>query len=127
MKLATRFLTLLAFAAAVFTGCRPEERDIDLPKIQVGGSDLHFDAETKKASVDLDKDLTTLVLSVAANRAWTADITWDSDEIPWIAVTPDHGEASDTKQKETSHAETYLHYSRRDVPLRKRRLAAGRL
>ena len=99
MKLATRFLTLLAFAAAVFTGCRPEERDIDLPKIQVGGSDLHFDAETKKASVDLDKDLTTLVLSVAANRAWTADITWDSDEIPWIAVTPDHGEASDTPQR----------------------------
>ena len=99
MKLATRFLTLLAFAAAVFTGCRPEERDIDLPKIQVGGSDLHFDAETKKASVDLDKDLTTLVLSVAANRAWTADINWDSDEIPWIAVTPDHGEASDTPQR----------------------------
>ena len=99
MKLATRFLTLLAFAAAVFTGCRPEERDIDLPKIQVGGSDLHFDSETKKASVDLDKDLTTLVLSVAANRDWTADINWDSDEIPWIAVTPDHGEASDTPQR----------------------------
>lgn len=35
MKLATRFLTLLAFAAAVFTGCRPEERDIDLPSIKV--------------------------------------------------------------------------------------------
>lgn len=99
MKLATRFLTLLAFAAAVFTGCRPEERDIDLPKIQVGGSDLHFDSETKKASVDLDKDLTTLVLSVEANRDWTADINWDSDEIPWIAVTPDHGEASDTPQR----------------------------
>ena len=99
MKLATRFLTLLAFAAAVFTGCRPEERDIDLPQIQVGGSDLHFDAETKKASVAIDKDLTTLVLSVSANRAWTADINWDSDEVPWIAVTPDHGEASDTPQR----------------------------
>ena len=99
MKLATRFLTLLAFAAAVFTGCRPEERDIDLPSIKVGGSDLHFDAETKKASVALDKDLATLVLSVDANRAWTADINWDSDEIPWIAVTPDHGEASDTPQR----------------------------
>ena len=99
MKLATRFLTLLAFAAAVFTGCRPEERDIDLPKIQVGGSDLHFDAETKKASVALDKDLTTLTMTVMANRDWTADITWDSDEVPWIAVTPDHGEASDTPQR----------------------------
>ena len=99
MKLATRFLTLLAFAAAVFTGCRPEERDIDLPSIKVGGADLQFDAETKKASVALDKDLTTLVLSVDANRAWTADINWDSDEIPWIAVTPDHGEASDTPQR----------------------------
>ena len=99
MKLATRFLTLLAFAAAVFTGCRPEERDIDLPQIQVGGSDLHFDAETKKASVAIDKDLTTLVLSVSANRAWTADINWDSDEVPWIAVTPDHGEASETPQR----------------------------
>ena len=99
MKLATRFLTLLAFAAAVFTGCRPEERDIDLPSIKVGGADLQFDAETKKASVALDKDLTTLVLSVDANRAWTADITWDSDEIPWIAVTPDQGDASDTPQR----------------------------
>ena len=99
MKLATRFLTLLAFAAAVFTGCRPEERDIDLPQIKVGGSDLHFDSETKKASVALDKDLTTLVLSVAANRDWTADINWDSDEVPWIAVTPDHGEASDSPQR----------------------------
>ena len=99
MKLATRFLTLLAFAAAVFTGCRPEERDIDLPSIKVGGADLQFDAETKKASVALDKDLTTLVLSVDANRAWTADINWDSDEIPWIAVTPDHGDASDTPQR----------------------------
>ena len=99
MKLATRFLTLLAFAAAVFTGCRPEERDIDLPQIQVGGSDLHFDTETKKASVALDKDLTTLTLSVTANRDWTADIAWDSDEIPWIAVTPDHGEASDAPQR----------------------------
>ena len=99
MKLATRFLTLLAFAAAVFTGCRPEERDIDLPQIQVGGSDLHFDAETKKASVALDKDLTTLVLSVEANRDWTADINWDSDEVPWIAVTPDHGEAADSPQR----------------------------
>ena len=99
MKLATRFLTLLAFAAAVFTGCRPEERDIDLPQIQVGGSDLHFDAETKKASVALDKDLTTLIMSVTANRDWTADIAWDSDEVPWIAVTPDHGEASDAPQR----------------------------
>ena len=99
MKLATRFLTLLAFAAAVFTGCRPEERDIDLPSIKVGGADLQFDAETKKASVAIDKDLTTLVLSVDANRAWTADINWDSDEIPWIAVTPDHGDASDTPQR----------------------------
>jgi hypothetical protein len=99
MKLATRFLTLLAFAAAVFTGCRPEERDIDLPSIKVGGADLQFDAETKKASVAIDKDLTTLVLSVEANRDWTADINWDSDEIPWIAVTPDHGEASDTPQR----------------------------
>ena len=101
MKLATRFLTLLAFAAAVFTGCRPEERDIDLPKIQVGGSDLHFDTETKKASVALDKDLKTLTMTVLANRAWTADINWDADEIPWIAVTPDHGEASDTPQRVT--------------------------
>ena len=99
MKLATRFLTLLAFAAAVFTGCRPEERDIDLPSIKVGGADLQFDAQTKKASVALDKDLTTLVLSVDANRAWTADINWDSDETPWIAVTPDHGEASDAPQR----------------------------
>ena len=99
MKLATRFLTLLAFAAAVFTGCRPEERDIDLPQIKVGGSDLHFDSETKKASVALDKDLTTLTLSVTANRDWTASIKWDADEIPWIAVTPDHGEASDTPQR----------------------------
>ena len=35
----------------------------------------------------------------AASRDWNAEINWDSDEIPWIAVTPDHGEASDTPQR----------------------------
>ena len=99
MKSRTIFLSLLAFAAATFTGCRQEEADIDLPGIQVSGSDLTFDAETKKAACAVDMDLTTLTLSITANRAWTADIKWDSDEVPWIAVTPDAGEGSDSPQR----------------------------
>ena len=100
MKSRTIFLSLLALAAA-FTGCRQEEADIVLPGIQVTGSDLSFDAETKKASYAAGTDLTTLNLSVTANRDWMAEINWDSDEVPWIAVTPDHGEASDNPQRVT--------------------------
>ncbi|MBO6028474.1 MAG: BACON domain-containing protein, partial [Bacteroidales bacterium] len=100
MKSRTIFLSLLALAAA-FTGCRQEEADIVLPGIQVTGSDLSFDAETKKASYAASTELTTLNLSVTANRDWTAEINWDSDEVPWIAVTPDHGEASDNPQRVT--------------------------
>ena len=99
MKSRTIFLSLLALSAALFAGCRQEEADIDLPGIQVSGADLTFDADTKKAACAVDMDLTTLTLSVMANRDWTASIKWDTDEVPWIAVTPDSGTASDTPQR----------------------------
>ena len=100
MKLSKRFFALLGLAAA-FVGCRPEEADIDLPKIKVDGPALSFDAETKLASCPLDMELVNIPLTVTANRDWNAEITWDSDEIPWIAVTPDHGAASAQPQTVT--------------------------
>jgi len=100
MKLSNRFFALLGLAAA-FAGCRPEEADFDLPKIKVDGPALTFDAETKLASCALDQQLVNIPLTVNANRDWTAEINWDSDEVPWIAVTPDHGVASDQPQQVT--------------------------
>ena len=94
MKFSTRFLTLLAAAAALFTGCRQEEADYDLPSIKIDGSGLTVDKETKKASFAADKDLTVINLSVTATRDWTAMIDWDADEVPWIAVTPDAGDGT---------------------------------
>ena len=101
MKRTTRFLTLLAAAAALFTGCSQEEADIDLPALKVAGADLSFDDETKKASYAADMSLTTLQLNVTANRDWSSEILWDADETPWIAVTPDKGLASDQPQRVT--------------------------
>ena len=100
MKLSKRFFALLGLAAAL-VGCRPEEADIDLPQIKVGGPSLSFDAETNLASCPLDMQLVNIPLTVTANRDWDAQITWDSDEVPWIAVTPDHGVASDQPQAVT--------------------------
>ncbi|MBQ6761776.1 MAG: hypothetical protein IJP49_03405 [Bacteroidales bacterium] len=94
MKFSTRFLTLLAAAAALFTGCRQEEADYDLPSIKIDGAGLTVDNETKKASFAADKDLTVINLSVTATRDWTALIDWDADEVPWIAVTPDAGDGT---------------------------------
>ena len=37
MKRTARFLTLLAMAASVFTGCRQEEADYELPGIKISG------------------------------------------------------------------------------------------
>jgi hypothetical protein len=100
MKLSNRFFALLGLAAA-FAGCRPEEADHDLPKIKVDGPALTFDAETKLASCALDQQLVNIPLTVTANRDWVAEITWDEEEVPWIAVTPDHGEASSQPQQVT--------------------------
>ena len=97
MKFRTRFLLLLAAGAAALTGCRHEEADYDLPSIQIAGQ-FTVDSETKKASVAADKDLTVLNLSVTASRDWSAQIDWDADEVPWIAVTPEKGLASDAPQ-----------------------------
>ena len=97
MKFRTRFLLLLAAGAAALTGCRHEEADYDLPSIQIAGQ-FTVDSETKKASVAADKDLTVLNLSVTATRDWSAEIDWDADEVPWIAVTPEKGLASDAPQ-----------------------------
>ena len=97
MKFRTRFLLLLAAGAAALTGCRHEEADYDLPSIQISGQ-FTVDSETKKASVAADKDLTVLNLSVTATRDWSAEIDWDADEVPWIAVTPEKGLASDAPQ-----------------------------
>ncbi len=98
MKLTTRILTLLAFAAAALTGCRPEEADISLPRIRVAGDDLFFNEDTRSASCAVDMDLKELQISVTANRDWHGEIQWDEDETPWIALTPDHGKASDEPQ-----------------------------
>ena len=100
MKLRTRLFALLGLAAAL-VGCRPEEADILLPQIKVGGPALTFDAETKLASCSLDMQLVNIPLTITANRDWTAEINWDSDEIPWIAVTPEAGVASDQPQQVT--------------------------
>ena len=101
MKRSARFLTFLAAAAALFTGCRQEEADIDLPALKVAGADLSFDDDTKKASYAADMSLTTLQLNVTANRDWSSEILWDADETPWIAVTPEKGLASDQPQRVT--------------------------
>ncbi len=100
MKLRTRMFALLGLAAAL-VGCRPEEADILLPEIKIAGPALTFDAETKLASCPLDMQLVNIPLTVTANRDWTADINWDADEIPWIAVTPESGVASDQPQSVT--------------------------
>ena len=100
MKLSNRFFALLGLAAA-FVGCRPEEADILLPQIKVDGPALTFDADTKLASCALDQQLANIPLTVNANRDWTAEINWDDEEVPWIAVTPDHGLASDQPQQVT--------------------------
>ena len=100
MKLSNRIFALLGLAAAL-VGCRPEEADIDLPKIKVDGPALTFDAETKLASCELDQQLVNIPLTVNANRDWAAEINWDDEEVPWIAVTPDHGVASDRPQDVT--------------------------
>ena len=97
MKVRARFLTLLAATATVFTGCQQEEADYELPSIKIGGQ-FNVDEQTKKASYEAGKDLTVLNLSVTATRDWTAEIEWDADEVPWIAVTPEKGPASDTPQ-----------------------------
>ena len=91
MNIRTRFLTFLAAAAAVFTGCRQEEVDLDLPSIKIEGSGVTVDSETKKASFSADKDLTAITLSVTATRDWKAEIEWDADEVPWINVSPEEG------------------------------------
>ena len=100
MKLSNRFFALLGLAAAL-VGCRPEEADIALPQIKVDGPALTFDAETKPASCELDQQLVNIPLTVNANRDWAAEINWDDEEVPWIAVTPDHGVASDQPQQVT--------------------------
>ena len=100
MKLRTRLFALLGLAAAL-VGCRPEEADILLPEIKIAGPALTFDAETKLASCPLDMQLVNIPLTITANRDWNAEINWDSDEIPWIAVTPEAGVASDQPQQVT--------------------------
>ena len=100
MKLRTRMFALLGLAAAL-VGCRPEEADIMLPEIKIAGPALTFDAETKLASCPLDMQLVNIPLTITANRDWVADINWDDDEIPWIAVTPESGVASDQPQSVT--------------------------
>ena len=91
MNIRTRFLTFLAAAAAVFTGCQEQEADFDLPSIKIEGSGVTVDNETKKASFSAAKDLTAITLSVTATRDWKAEIEWDADEVPWINVSPEEG------------------------------------
>ena len=91
MNIRTRFLTFLAAAAAVFTGCQQQEADFDLPSIKIEGSGITVDNETKKASFSAAKDLTAITLSVTATRDWKAEIEWDADEVPWINVSPEEG------------------------------------
>ena len=100
MKLRTSLFALLGLAAAL-VGCRPEEADIKLPQIKIAGPALTFDEETKQASCPLDMQLVNIPLTVTANRDWIAEIDWDADEVPWIAVTPEAGVASDQPQQVT--------------------------
>ena len=89
MKRSARFLTLLAAAAALFTGCRQEEADIDLPALKVAGADLSFDDDTKKASYAADMSLTTLQLNVTANRDWAVDYL--KQNLPELRCLPPEG------------------------------------
>ena len=98
MNIRTRFLTLLAAAAALFTGCQKQEADFDLPSIKIEGSGLTVDNETKKASFSADKDLTAINLRVTATRDWKAEIEWDADEVPWINVSPEEGAGTGSPQ-----------------------------
>ena len=98
MNIRTRFLTFLAAAAAVFTGCQEQEVDFDLPSITIEGSGITVDNETKKASYSAAKDLTAITLSVTATRDWKAEIEWDADEVPWINVSPEEGVATGRPQ-----------------------------
>ena len=100
MKFRTSLFALLGLAAAL-VGCRPEEADIKLPQIKIAGPALTFDEETKQASCPLDMQLVNIPLTVTANRDWIAEIDWDADEVPWIAVTPEAGVASDQPQQVT--------------------------
>ena len=98
MNIRTRFLTFLAAAAAVFTGCQQQEADFDLPSIKIEGSGITVDNETKKASYSAAKDLTAITLSVTATRDWKAEIEWDADEVPWINVSPEEGAGTGRSQ-----------------------------
>ena len=99
MNIRTRFLTFLAAAAAVFTGCQEQEADFDLPSIKIEGSGITVDNETKKASFSAAKDLTAITLSVTATRDWKAEIEWDADEVPWINVSPEEGAGTGRAQE----------------------------
>ena len=81
MNIRTRFLTFLAAAAAVFTGCQQQEADFDLPSIKIEGSGITVDNETKKASYSAAKDLTAITLSVTATRDWKAEIECRSQDV----------------------------------------------
>ena len=99
MNIRTRFLTFLAAAAAVFTGCQQQEADFDLPSIKIEGSGITVDNETKKASFSAPKDLTAITLGVTATRDWKAEIEWDADEVPWINVSPEEGDGTGRTQE----------------------------
>lgn len=82
---AKRILISILMAAAVITGCKPQEENLGAPDIRLSTNELSFDQAAGS------KDMT-----VTATREWK--VTTQAD---WIAVTPDEGDASASAQNVT--------------------------
>ena len=84
MKLRNLFAGAMVMAAAIFSGCEPEEQ-LGLPDVVLGATDLEFTQEAGSQEI-----------KVTATREWKVE--YDAE---WIAVTPDRGQGSNDEQKLT--------------------------
>ena len=80
---ASRFLSFIASIAALSfatTACEEEKEDLGAPQITVDPSEIEVDVKGGSKTVNL-----------TATRDWTVQIP---EDCKWVAVSPDHGEAS---------------------------------
>lgn len=81
MKIRNFFAGAMMMAAALFTGCEPEEQ-LGMPEVTLGATELEF-----------TQDAGTQDMTFTATREWKVE--YDAD---WIAVTPERGQGSNDAQ-----------------------------
>ena len=81
MKIRNFFAGAIIMAAALFTGCEPEEQ-LGMPEVTLGATELEF-----------TQDAGTQDMTFTATREWKVE--YDAD---WIAVTPERGQGSNDAQ-----------------------------